>query len=79
MHCFGRPSGLLKLNHLIPHIELSAIALYLLKNGKTHYKSHLKGVGAEEETKVKSPRKLTKVGVCAPKTLYHAIPTAFEE
>lgn len=48
-------------------------------DGKIHYKSHLKGVGAEEETKVTSPRKLTKVGACAPKTLYHAIPTAFEE
>ena len=48
-------------------------------DGKIHYKSHLKGVSAEEETKVTSPRKLTKVGVCAPKTLYHAIPTSFEE
>ena len=48
-------------------------------DGKIHYKSHLKGVGAEEETKVTSSRKLTKVGVCAPKTLYHAIPTSFEE
>jgi hypothetical protein len=48
-------------------------------DGKIHYKSHLKGVSAEEETKVISPRKLTKVGVCAPKTLYHAIPTSFEE
>ena len=48
-------------------------------DGKIHYKSHLKGVGAEEETKVTNPRKLTKVGACAPKTLYHAIPTAFEE
>ena len=46
-------------------------------DGKIHYKSHLKGVGAEEETKVTSPRKLTKVGICAPKTLYHAIPTSF--
>ena len=48
-------------------------------DGKIHYKSHLRGVGAEEETKATSPRSLTKVGVCAPKTLYHAIPTSFEE
>ena len=26
-YCFGLPSGLPKLNHLIPHIELSSIAL----------------------------------------------------
>ena len=48
-------------------------------DGKIHYKSHLKGVGAEEETKVTSPKKLTKVGKCGPKTLYHAIPTSFKK
>ncbi|MDG2007261.1 MAG: hypothetical protein P8J53_02640 [Alphaproteobacteria bacterium] len=48
-------------------------------DGKIHYKSHLKGVGAEEETKVTSPKMLTKVGKCGPKTLYHAIPTSFKK
>ena len=48
-------------------------------DGKIHYKSYLKGVGAEEETKVTSPKKLTKVGKCGPKTLYHAIPTSFKK
>ena len=32
-HCFGLPSGLPKLNHLTPHIELSSIALHWLKIG----------------------------------------------
>jgi len=48
-------------------------------DGKIHYKSHLKGVGAQEETKVTNPQELTKVGACAPKTLYHAIPTSFKK